>query len=223
VAKPRERPWVLRVSSRDVTALNDASNRPAAGTPDDETLGVVGNERLTAWAGTALLLGFGAELLTLLDVHWYMQWHLLIGYALLAPVALKLASTGYRFARYYTNAPAYRRKGPPNLLLRVLGPVLVLLTGAVLATGVGLMFFDGHHRQLEELHETSFWAWLVVVGVHVLFHVWRMPGLLLADVLGRETPRAAAIRRIALTVGAGGVGLAVAALLLPWIRDWIAR
>ena len=36
-----------------------------------------------------------------------------LGVLLIGPVALKLASTGYRFVRYYTSEPRYRRKGPP--------------------------------------------------------------------------------------------------------------
>ena len=37
-----------------------------------------------------------------------------IGLVLIGPVALKLASTGYRFARYYTGAPRYRAKARPS-------------------------------------------------------------------------------------------------------------
>ena len=45
----------------------------------------------------------------------------------------------WRFARYYTGAPAYRRKGPPPVLLRLLGPVVVILTLVLLFSGVGLL------------------------------------------------------------------------------------
>ena len=44
---------------------------------------------------------------------------------LIAPVLLKLASTGYRLLRYYGRSRAYREKGPPRLPLRLLAPVLV--------------------------------------------------------------------------------------------------
>jgi len=207
-----------------VTAIRDTTGRSGDVTPTPAAiLGAEGNERLTAWTGAALLLGFAAEGLTLLDVRWYMTWHLMIGYALLVPVALKIASTGYRFGRYYTHTPAYRRKGPPRLLLRVLGPLVIITTVTVLASGVGLMFFDGHHRQLEELHKLSFVAWVAVTGVHVLAYVWRLPRLLLADVLGRGTPRAAAVQRIALAVGSGVVGLLIGVALLPWLTDWAGR
>lgn len=196
-----------------------------SGTTDGTTgeLSTEGNERLTAWAGAALLLGFAAELFTLLDIRWYLTWHLMVGYALLVPVALKLASTGYRIVRYYTGDPAFRRQGPPAWPLRILGPVLVVLTGAVLATGVALMFSDTYHHQLETLHEQSFWAWLVAASAHLVAHLWRLPRLLLADVLGRGTPRSDAVRRIAVSVGAGVAGLAFGALLLPWISDWVNR
>ena len=48
-----------------------------------------------------------------------------VGLLLIPPVVLKLASTGYRFVRYYAGARAYREKGPPPLPLRLLAPVLV--------------------------------------------------------------------------------------------------
>jgi len=215
-----------------VTAIRDTGHAGrsggagGAGDPapsDAAVVGAEGNERLTAWTGAALLLGFAAEGFTLLDVHWYMTWHLLIGYALLVPITLKIASTVYRFGRYYSNNPAYRRKGPPRLLLRVLGPLVIISTVVVMASGVGLMFFDGHHRQLEELHKTSFLGWVAVTAVHVLAYVWRLPRLMLADVLGRGTPRAAAVQRIVLSVGSGVVGLLLGVALLPWISDWANR
>ena len=41
--------------------------------------------------------------------------------------------------RYYGGSSAYRGKGPPALVLRVIAPVVVLSTLAVLGTGVGLI------------------------------------------------------------------------------------
>ena len=58
---------------------------------------------------------------------------------LIPPVLLKIGSTGWRFVRYYRGSPAYRRKGPPPALLRLLGPVVVILTVGVLASGVALV------------------------------------------------------------------------------------
>jgi hypothetical protein len=209
---------------RAVTAIPDTSSRRADMVTTNAALGAEGNERLTAWTGAALLLGFAAEGLTITDVHWYMKWHVLIGYALLVPVTLKVCSTGYRFARYYTNTPAYRRKGPPKILLRVLGPFVVLLTLAVLGSGVGIMVLGGTslHRPLEMLHKASFILWFGVTTIHVLAYVWRIPRLMLADVLGRGTPRTAALQRIGLSVGAGLLGIGLAAALMPWVDQWVS-
>ena len=206
-----------------MTAIRDTPPPADLEPTDAAARGAEGNERLTAWTGAALLLGFAAEGFTILDVNWYMTWHLVIGYALLVPVALKIASTVYRFTRYYTHAPAYRRKGPPRLLLRILGPVLLLSTVVVLLSGVGLMFTDTYHHQFEIVHKASFVLWFGVTAIHVLAYVWRLPRLMLADVLARGSERAPALQRIALSVGAGLVGLALGAALLPWINDWVAH
>lgn len=206
-----------------MTAIRDTPGHARPDGTDAAAGGAEGNERLTAWTGAALLLGFAAEGFTILDVNWYMTWHLVIGYALLVPVSLKIASTGYRFVRYYTHTPAYRQKGPPRLLLRVLAPVVLFSTVALMLSGVGLMFTHTYHHQLEVAHKASFVLWFGVTGIHVLAYVWRLPRLMFADVSARGAERAGAVRRIALTVGAGLVGLALGAVLLPWINDWVSH
>ncbi|HEX3807059.1 MAG TPA: hypothetical protein VHV52_09800, partial [Gaiellaceae bacterium] len=61
-----------------------------------------GNERLTAAVGLVLIVLTLVELATLLfGLQTYLHLHVFIGLVLLPPVALKLASTGWRFARYY--------------------------------------------------------------------------------------------------------------------------
>ena len=61
-----------------------------------------GNERLTSSTGLVLLVLLAVETLTTLALRTYLNVHLFLGLLLLPPVALKLASTGWRFARYYT-------------------------------------------------------------------------------------------------------------------------
>ena len=61
--------------------------------------------------------------------------HVVIGMMLIPPVVVKMASTGYRLVRYYAGDPAYRKKGPPPVLLRLLGPFVVVLTAIVIASG----------------------------------------------------------------------------------------
>ncbi|HEU0315871.1 MAG TPA: hypothetical protein VFR49_01000, partial [Solirubrobacteraceae bacterium] len=65
--------------------------------------------------------------------------HLFVGVLLVPPVLLKLGTTGYRFVHYYAGTRRYRRKGPPRPALRLIAPVLVLTTVAVLASGTVLL------------------------------------------------------------------------------------
>src|SRR5690242_12012747 len=104
----------------------------------DATGGAEGNERLTALTGTALLVLFALEGFTILSVHRLLTLHFFLGILIIGPVALKTCAVLYRFARYYTGAPEYHRKGPPAPLLRLLGPVVLLSSLGVIGTGVML-------------------------------------------------------------------------------------
>src|SRR3954470_20834520 len=84
--------------------------------------GPSGNERLTTSTGLLLLVLLAVETLTTLSLRSYLPEHIFLGLLLLPPLALKLASTGWRFVRYYTADEQYRLEGPPRLLLRVLAP-----------------------------------------------------------------------------------------------------
>lgn len=134
--------------------------------------GVEGNARLTAAVAIVLLLLLGAEGATLLAMHQLLHPHVFLGFALIPPVALKIASTLYRFVRYYGGNAAYRRKGPPHMLLRILGPAVILLTAALLGSGVGLGYTSGSTRQaMLFVHKASFVLWFGAMTVHVLGHV----------------------------------------------------
>jgi hypothetical protein len=143
----------------------------AAGRPE-------GNERLTAMTGALLLVLFAAEGVTLASVRQLLTLHFFIGMLLIGPVLLKAGSTMYRFARYYTGAPGYRRKGPPAPLLRVLGPFVVLTSFGVIGTGVILGFSPPAAGLWLTLHKATFVLWFCVMTVHVLAYAWRLPRLL---------------------------------------------
>jgi hypothetical protein len=101
--------------------------------------GTDGNEQLTAVLGavlTVLLLVLG---LTILRIRQLISIHLFLGLLLIGPVLAKLASTSYRFVRCYTRDAEYRRKGPPELYMRLAAPGLVLTTVLVFASGVILL------------------------------------------------------------------------------------
>lgn len=150
-----------------------------AGEPGDA--GVEGNARLTAMTAVALLVLLAAEGVTILRIHSLLKLHVFLGALLVPPVVVKLSSTIYRFGRYYSGAIAYRRKGPPPMVLRLLGPVLVVLTVVMFASGIALLFVGVADRsRLLSLHKASFVLWFAVMVVHVLGH--------LVDV-GRIAPR----------------------------------
>ena len=69
--------------------------------------GVAGNARLTGGAAAALLALLAAEGATVPFIGPLLGPHIFIGMLLIPPVLLKLGSTGYRFARYYSGNPAY--------------------------------------------------------------------------------------------------------------------
>jgi hypothetical protein len=134
--------------------------------------GVESNTRLTGAAAAVLLILLAAEGLTLVSVRSLLSWHVFIGMLLVPAVLLKIGSTGWRFVRYYRGAPAYRHKGPPPLLLRLLGPVVVILTVALFASGIGLVLAPHSLRHtLRFAHTASFVLWAGAMTIHVLGHV----------------------------------------------------
>ena len=158
-------------------AWADRAVRPRSPAPAGERradAGVAGNARLTAANAAVLLVLLAAEGVTILRVHRLLSPHVFIGVVLIPPVLLKVASTTWRFARYYTGAPAYRRKGAPPVLLRLLGPVVVILTLVLLFSGVGLLLVSRPWLPLLlKVHKASFVLWFGAMTIHVLGHLGR--------------------------------------------------
>jgi len=134
--------------------------------------GVESNARLTGATGAVLLVLLAAEGVTILRIRGLLWAHVFIGMLLIPPVLLKMGTTSYRMVRYYLGSPAYRRKGPPPVLLRLLGPFVVVLTVVVLASGVALLLAPLHWRSaLLLLHKASFVLWFGAMAIHVLGHL----------------------------------------------------
>ncbi len=188
--------------------------------------GAEGNERLTAATGAVLLVLLAAEGLTVLAIHRLLTAHFFIGMLLVGPVALKAVSTCWRFARYYTGAADYRRKGPPGPLLRVLGPFVLATSLGVLGTGVALAFVGPGRGPWLFLHKALFVLWFGVMSVHVLAYAWRLPRLIGPDLgllAGQGRTRRALAGRPArwLLLAASIVGgLIVAVLTLHLATPW---
>jgi hypothetical protein len=180
--------------------------------------GTRGNELLTSATAVVLTALLMAEGVTILWLGGLLSEHMFIGLVLTPPIVLKLASTGYRFARYYTGAARYRAKGPPPLVPRALAPLLVATTLLIFASGVAMLLLGHTSDLLLELHKVSFIVWSVCFGVHFLWHMPHVWNVLAAGRRARR-PAGATLRGLAVAASlATGTVLAVA--LLSLIESW---
>lgn len=204
----------MSVSSR----ARQADSKVASGSPSE----VAGNARITGTFGAVIFVLLFLEGITLLRVRELISMHAFVGMLLVPLVAVKIASTGYRFVRYYRGDVAYARKGPPPLLLRALGPVVVFTTVSLLATGVGAILTNGRSSWLLA-HKASFVLWFGAMTIHVLGHALETPALAIADLrssVRREAP--GATTRIALVVVTLLVGVALGVVSIGWAHHWQA-
>jgi hypothetical protein len=131
--------------------------------------GAESNERLTASGGAILIVLLAVEGVTIVFIGQLITVHLFLGMVLLGPIALKMATTGYRFFSYYGGRPVYRRKGPPPMPLRLLAPLVVASTLLVMVTGVALLLDGPSSRSsLLPIHKVSFIVWVALTAVHML-------------------------------------------------------
>jgi hypothetical protein len=185
--------------------------------------GTDGNERLTGITAVVLIVLLAVEGVTIVTLRPLISVHLFVGLALIPPVGLKMASTGYRFARYYTGNPPYRRKGPPHILLRAIAPLVVVSSVVVLASGVWLLLAGPSSRDtVLPIHKVSFIVWLAFTGVHILGHLTSLPSVLAVE-YGQRARFAGGQgrvgRQLALAL-ALIAGIALALLLVPHFAPW---
>jgi hypothetical protein len=183
-----------------------------------------GNKRLTAAVGVLLLAPILLEIATvLLGVHTFMSWHVFVGIALIPLVVLKLATTGWRFVRYYTRSREYVAHGPPQAAMRLLAPLFVVATVVLFGSGVAMGLLHGHALQLaRRLHGPASVIWLVLLGLHVLVYLGRALRDTADDVRPADpTPvRGKTARRYALAT-AVVCGLLLGSALVPAQHRWI--
>jgi hypothetical protein len=205
--------------------VTEVADRPAAEPAQGARRlgGIEVNELLTSSAAALLVILLISEGITILDMRGLLGPHMFIGLVLIGPVALKLASTGYRFVRYYTGAPVYVAKGPPHIALRALAPLLVATTVMIFATGVWLLLLGHRSDQVLMLHKVAFIVWSGVFGVHFLAYVPRAAGSLRDAWAAKPSHRLRTPGRgitALLVVTSLCAGLALALVLLPHIGAW---
>jgi hypothetical protein len=186
---------------------------PLEHTDEEKHRGVVGNERLTALVSLVLLVLIIVELVTSAFLRIWLPTHTVVGVLLAGPLLVKMGSTGWRFLRYYTRAPAYVRRGPPPLVLRVLGPVLLITTLVMVSSGIGLVV-TGPLQPFLLTHVFSALVWLPLIAVHSLAHWSQVSRSIASDWSSKLGPRFHVGRGLRLGVNLG-------ALLLGVIGAWL--
>ncbi len=194
-------------------------------TPDRVHDGVEFNARLTGSTGVVLFALLAAEGVTILRIRGLLSAHVFIGMLLIPPVMVKTGSTGYRMVRYYRGSPAYRRKGPPPVLLRLLGPFVVVLTVVVLASGVALLLVAPSWRSsLLLLHKASFVLWFGAMIIHVVGHGTETARLASLDWIRRTRQEVAGAGLRQWTIASSLVaGILLGLLLVGHVGRWLAQ
>ncbi|MEO6796292.1 MAG: hypothetical protein ABI401_15535 [Candidatus Dormibacter sp.] len=134
---------------------------------------------------------------------------------------MKLGSPGYRFLLYYTGDPVYRRAGPPQMLLRLDAPIVIVSTGLVILSGVELWIF-GNSRAWLTLHQGSFINWFFATALHVFGYLERAPRLAFTDLTERPPLRGAFARQGVVVGSLIGLVLAIV-LVLSWTTPFLLR
>jgi hypothetical protein len=107
------------------------------------------------------------------------------------------------------------------MLLRLLGPAVVLTTLAVLGTGLALIAV-GRGDHVLFLHKASFVLWLAVTSLHTLARL--VPAAVIAG--GRRLGRARVPGgrwRLALIVATLAAGVVTGLVVLPFSHAWTSQ
>lgn len=144
------------------------------------------NKQMTAIAGTMLFILIIIELIITANLGGLISEHIFVGVLLTGPLVVKMCSTGYRFFRYYTKSPEFLKAGPPNLLLRLLAPFLVVTTILVFISGFGLVLGGQAHRGLYfKIHAASVALWLPLLAVHIYAYIRKIPSMVANNINGK--------------------------------------
>lgn len=135
--------------------------------------------RLLALLGSVLFIGLAIEGVTVVFIGQMISIHVVLGMILLPIMAYKIIIATYRFAMYYLGAPDFKHAGPPELLLRVIGPLLVITTVVLMASGIILVYARPDTPTAAfwlNIHRDDFVAWFALMVFHVLAYVRRAVG-----------------------------------------------
>jgi hypothetical protein len=140
-------------------------------------------------------------------------------------VVLKLGSTTWKAVGYYIAANGFRELGPPAWFFRILGPVIGVLTLALLASGVVLVVDPAStHGPALLVHKVSFYLWLIATIGHAAPHLKEGFTLAWCDVAAvvRGAVRGARLR-IGAVLAFAAVGAVLALALASQAEIYVSR
>jgi hypothetical protein len=103
--------------------------------------------------------------------------------------------------------------------MRLLGPLVVLLTVLLFASGVALVIAGRNANTVYAVHKASFILWFGAMTIHVVGHLWSIPTVGVRDWTARDRISGSGLRRL-VVVAAAVAGIAVAAIVYPLLPAW---
>ena len=238
----------LPISAPNQTAL---PAQDAALPPTHEAPFVTSNTRLTRsigqWLFWLVILQFVSAFFFFgICVNWGLRLpysairaaHFFVGFTLIPLVGLKLLSTSWKAAGYYTGQPIYKKEGPPRWWNRLLSPMMGILFLLTLWSGVAMWgSLEGYFPIPFLYHDYSVVQWhlwsscfLVALTVfHMVAHFresFRTKRRAEIEDAANPEPRGTLLaRRTLLGASIGGaVALALSAAQWPWPRlSWLSK
>lgn len=195
----------------------------ARGTQRARNFGAEANARLTSSTALVLLVLLAIEGVTVVQVRPLLTLHVFVGMLLVPPVLVKMASTFWRFAKYYTGSREYREKGPPPTALRILGPFVALTTIVLFVSGILLLLGPTPWRgAMMLMHQASFIVWFGCMTIHVLSHFRETAQLSTRDWFRRTRGGVVGSRwrRLVTTLSLVS-GVALAFVTIPSVGTWL--
>lgn len=213
--------------------------------------GVKGNRRLTAATGVTLhtllwVQVVSAVIFLLMSVNVVLPTgplhavvrpvHFFVGFLLIPLVAIKLGSTGYKFAQYYLlRGPRYHEAGPPGLLARLIAPLMVLSILVLFVSGWEMWSFENQFGVAWiPVHVFASIVFVGALTVHVVLHVREAHDEAAADFAAAAAPSEVSVseedwaagrltRRALLGTGlASGAVLAFSTAQFPVAVSWLS-
>lgn len=217
----------MSISNWDVTKRAITPEPIRSGSPKAKTYA---NTKLTALTGLLIFILLALEGVTIPFIGPLLTIHVFIGWVLLPPILLKIASTTYRFAMYYTGSARYVKAGPPKPLLRVLAPLVIIFTTLLMWSGIEIVLIGPSGANIglwRTIHKASFIVWFGIMAIHVLAYflkagsfalpeLTRAPGSHSVQVPGRNI-------RLALVVGSLVLGIIIGLMQWHLATSWIAQ